>query len=91
VLACFACNDLCRLKDDDDDVRAVASETLLPIATEATVLVQDYMPQILAILWDILLELDQLTASTNSVMNLLGMSVGVALRMHAITRVPCHA
>jgi len=70
------------LKDSDDDVRAVASDTLLPIATEAASLVRDQMPEILSILWDILLELDQLTASTNSVMNLLGMYAGITCIQH---------
>ena len=70
------------LKDSDDDVRAVASDTLLPIATEAASLVRDQMPEILSILWDILLELDQLTASTNSVMNLLGVYAGITCIQH---------
>src|SRR3990167_4561572 len=60
-----------RLKDFDDDVRSVASETLLPVAKDVVRLGFDKMSEILSILWDILLELDDLTSSTNSVMNLL--------------------
>ena len=59
------------LEDKDDDVRAVASETLLPVAKETAEITFDQMPRILSILWDTLEDLDDLTASTNSVMSLL--------------------
>ena len=59
------------LGDTYDDVRAVASDALLPVTEEVSRICIDRLPKILSILWDILLDLDDLTASTNSVMNLL--------------------
>lgn len=59
------------LSDTMDDVRSVAADTLLPVAEHVVRICGDKMPRILRILWDILLDLDDLTASTNSVMNLL--------------------
>uniref|UniRef100_A0A7M5XDP0 Mot1 central domain-containing protein n=1 Tax=Clytia hemisphaerica TaxID=252671 RepID=A0A7M5XDP0_9CNID len=58
-------------QDGDDDVRAVAAAALLPVAEDLGSHFQDEIPNMLTILWDILLELDDLTASTNSVMMLL--------------------
>ncbi|KAJ3393095.1 btaf1 RNA polymerase II, B-TFIID transcription factor-associated, 170kDa [Entophlyctis sp. JEL0112] len=61
------------LKDHDDDVRAVSSSTLLPICD---LLVTVFEPQkihklIVLSLWDTLEELDDLTAATASIMDLL--------------------
>ncbi|KAJ3219778.1 TATA-binding protein-associated factor mot1 [Dinochytrium kinnereticum] len=61
------------LKDNDDDVRAVSSSTLLPIND---ILVSLFPPEvvfkrIVSTLWDCLIELDDLTAATASVMDLL--------------------
>ena len=61
------------LKDRNDDVRAVASSSLLPITG---LLVQVLPPiqifnSIVLILWDCLTELDDLTSATASVMDLL--------------------
>ncbi|KAJ3128607.1 btaf1 RNA polymerase II, B-TFIID transcription factor-associated, 170kDa [Physocladia obscura] len=61
------------LKDHDDDVRAVSSSTLLPICD---VLVSIFPPKkihklIVSSLWETLEELDDLTAATASVMDLL--------------------
>ncbi|KAJ3098886.1 btaf1 RNA polymerase II, B-TFIID transcription factor-associated, 170kDa [Phlyctochytrium planicorne] len=61
------------LKDRDDDVRAVSSSTLLPIND---ILVSIFPPEVIYVkvvsaLWDCLLELDDLTAATASVMDLL--------------------
>lgn len=59
------------LQDVDDDVRAVASDTLLPVAAQVALLGPDAMAQLLAVLWNALTDLDDLTASTSSVMKLL--------------------
>lgn len=60
-----------RLCDLDDDVRAVSAETLLPIAEEMAALLEADMPSLLQTLWNTLLNLDDLTASTALVMDLL--------------------
>ncbi|EGG15746.1 SNF2-related domain-containing protein [Cavenderia fasciculata] len=60
------------LMDRDDDVRATASETFQPLARH--LVAPKYigrLPSLLNILWDILLELDDLAVSTASVLNLL--------------------
>ncbi|EFA86022.1 SNF2-related domain-containing protein [Heterostelium album PN500] len=59
------------LSDRDDDVRATASETFQPLAKQLVANHRDRIQQILTILWDILLELDDLAVSTASVLNLL--------------------
>lgn len=65
------------LSDSDDDVRAVAADTMFPM-TKALVepaagetAGASRVPEILRTLWDILLDLDDLSASTASVMTLL--------------------
>ncbi|KAL6056696.1 TATA-binding protein-associated factor [Balamuthia mandrillaris] len=60
-----------RLKDCDDDVRAIAADCLLPIAETIACSYGDQLPALLCILWEILLDLDDLSASTASVMTLL--------------------
>uniref|UniRef100_A0A8C9TWL8 B-TFIID TATA-box binding protein associated factor 1 n=1 Tax=Scleropages formosus TaxID=113540 RepID=A0A8C9TWL8_SCLFO len=57
------------LQDLDDDVRAVAAAALIPVV-DGLVQLQP-VPFIVNTLWDALLELDDLTASTNSIMTLL--------------------
>ncbi|KAJ8037888.1 hypothetical protein HOLleu_18825 [Holothuria leucospilota] len=59
------------LQDVDDDVRAVASAALIPVTSNLTQFYPDQVPPILVILWDTLLYLDDLTASTSSIMMLL--------------------
>ncbi|XP_036356640.1 TATA-binding protein-associated factor 172 [Octopus sinensis] len=59
------------LKDDDDDVRAVAATALVPVCNELVKLLPNEVPKIIGMLWEILLDLDDLTASTNSIMTLL--------------------
>eukprot|EP01125_Pyxidicula_operculata_P015647 TRINITY_DN5335_c0_g1_i4.p1 TRINITY_DN5335_c0_g1~~TRINITY_DN5335_c0_g1_i4.p1 ORF type:complete len:1864 (-),score=455.04 TRINITY_DN5335_c0_g1_i4:12-5603(-) len=58
------------LKDKEDDVRMVAADTLLPMVSCA-VQNPDQLGNILGILWNSLNEIDDLTASTNSIMKLL--------------------
>ncbi|KAL6965445.1 btaf1 RNA polymerase II, B-TFIID transcription factor-associated, 170kDa [Sarracenia purpurea var. burkii] len=58
------------LEDPDDDVRAVAADALLPSAA-AIVSQKGLLNSIVMLLWDILLDLDDLSPSTSSVMNLL--------------------
>ncbi|XP_075072265.1 TATA-binding protein-associated factor 172 isoform X2 [Mixophyes fleayi] len=59
------------LQDLDDDVRAVAAASLVPVVDSLVRLQFKQVPFILGTLWDALLELDDLTASTNSIMTLL--------------------
>ena len=59
------------LGDTDDDVRAAASEALLPISADVIRLRPRGVPSLLSILWDALLDLDDLTVSTGSVLELL--------------------
>ncbi|XP_041123938.1 TATA-binding protein-associated factor 172 isoform X1 [Polyodon spathula] len=59
------------LQDLDDDVRAVAAAALIPVVDGLVQLQAIKVPFIVNTLWDALLELDDLTASTNSIMTLL--------------------
>ncbi|KAI5617401.1 TATA-binding protein-associated factor 172, partial [Silurus asotus] len=59
------------LQDLDDDVRAVAAAALIPVVEGLVQLQPTKVPFIVNTLWDALLELDDLTASTNSIMTLL--------------------
>ncbi|XP_066534947.1 TATA-binding protein-associated factor 172 isoform X2 [Hoplias malabaricus] len=59
------------LQDLDDDVRAVAAASLIPVVEGLVQLQPAKVPFIVNTLWDALLELDDLTASTNSIMTLL--------------------
>ncbi|XP_073120900.1 TATA-binding protein-associated factor BTAF1 [Henckelia pumila] len=59
------------LEDPDDDVRAVAAEALLPTSAAIVSLKGPILHSIVMLLWDILLDLDDLSPSTSSVMNLL--------------------
>uniref|UniRef100_A0A671LNL0 TATA-binding protein-associated factor 172-like n=1 Tax=Sinocyclocheilus anshuiensis TaxID=1608454 RepID=A0A671LNL0_9TELE len=59
------------LRDLDDDVRAVAAAALIPVVDGLVQLQPAKVPFIVDTLWNALLELDDLTASTNSIMTLL--------------------
>uniref|UniRef100_A0A3Q1I1G0 BTAF1 RNA polymerase II, B-TFIID transcription factor-associated n=1 Tax=Anabas testudineus TaxID=64144 RepID=A0A3Q1I1G0_ANATE len=59
------------LQDLDDDVRAVAAASLIPVVEGLVQLLPSKVPFIVNTLWDALLDLDDLTASTNSIMTLL--------------------
>lgn len=59
------------LEDPDDDVRAVAADALIPTASAIVSLSGEMLHSIVMLLWDILLDLDDLSPSTSSVMNLL--------------------
>ncbi|KAF6727063.1 TATA-binding protein-associated factor 172, partial [Oryzias melastigma] len=59
------------LQDLDDDVRAVAAAALIPVVDGLVQLQTNKVPSIVNTLWDALLDLDDLTASTNSIMTLL--------------------
>ncbi|XVF56738.1 hypothetical protein PTKIN_Ptkin06aG0144500 [Pterospermum kingtungense] len=59
------------LEDPDDDVRAVAADALIPAAAAIVALKGQSLHSIVMLLWDILLDLDDLSPSTSSVMNLL--------------------
>ncbi|XP_022880908.1 TATA-binding protein-associated factor BTAF1 [Olea europaea var. sylvestris] len=53
------------LEDPDDDVRAVAAEALIPIAAAIVSLKGPILHSIVMLLWDILLDLDDLSPSTS--------------------------
>lgn len=59
------------LEDPDDDVRAVSADALIPAASSIVALKGQTLYTIVMLLWDILLDLDDLSPSTSSVMNLL--------------------
>lgn len=59
------------LEDPDDDVRAVAADALIPAASSIVAQMDHTLHTIVMLLWDILLDLDDLSPSTSSVMNLL--------------------
>ncbi|XP_022718724.1 TATA-binding protein-associated factor BTAF1-like isoform X2 [Durio zibethinus] len=59
------------LEDPDDDVRAVAADALIPAAAAIVALKGQSLHSVVMLLWDILLDLDDLSPSTSSVMNLL--------------------
>lgn len=59
------------LEDPDDDVQAVAADALIPAAASIVSLKGLTLHSIVMLLWDILLDLDDLSPSTSSVMNLL--------------------
>ncbi|KAM9726612.1 TATA-binding protein-associated factor 172 [Menidia menidia] len=61
------------LQDLDDDVRAVAASALIPVVDGLVQLLPSKVPFIVNTLWDALLDLDDLTASTNSIMTLLSL------------------
>lgn len=53
------------LEDPDDDVRAVAAEALLPTSAAIASLKGSVLHCIIMLLWDILLDLDDLSPSTS--------------------------
>ncbi|XP_078611730.1 TATA-binding protein-associated factor 172-like isoform X3 [Branchiostoma floridae x Branchiostoma japonicum] len=59
------------LQDSVDDVVAVAAASIVPVVDSLVKILPLQVPGIVKILWDALLELDDLTASTNSIMLLL--------------------
>ncbi|CDF32085.1 unnamed protein product [Chondrus crispus] len=56
------------LRDQDDDVRAVAAEALLPVVHQLIAFMPHQVPGLVTTLWDALLDLDDISASTSSVL-----------------------
>ncbi|KAL6574461.1 btaf1 RNA polymerase II, B-TFIID transcription factor-associated, 170kDa [Orobanche minor] len=56
------------LEDPDDDVRAVAAEALIPTSAAIVSLKGSMLHSIIMLLWDILLDLDDLSPSTSRVL-----------------------
>ena len=54
---------LLALQDPDDDVRAVAAEALLPVASQICRCEAMVQKQIIELLWDALLDVDELSPS----------------------------
>ncbi len=59
------------LQDEDDDVRAAAGEALIPVAQAVVDIMPSKVPKLVSILWDALLDIDDISASTSSVLRLL--------------------
>jgi len=59
------------LKDEIDDVSAVAAATLVPVKDELMTLLPEKVPLIVSYLWDALLDLDELAACTGDLLMLL--------------------
>ncbi|CAG9863360.1 unnamed protein product [Phyllotreta striolata] len=59
------------LSDSVDDVSAVAASALIPVAGKLTELVPESLPTVIAKLWELLSEQDELAAACNSFMGLL--------------------
>lgn len=76
----FICLIHVRLTDSEDDIRAVAADILLPLChsllesepIDQTIL--SHFVSIINILWNSLIDSDELTVSIASIMNLLGTS-----------------
>lgn len=73
------------LQDTDDDVKAVAAGALLPVANKLHKILEDKIPQLVQILWDSLLDLDDLSASTSAIMDLLS-NLLISLQQQPLTR-----
>ncbi|XP_018335221.1 TATA-binding protein-associated factor 172 [Agrilus planipennis] len=59
------------LSDPVDDVGAVAASALIPVTNKLIELVPQHLPTVVAKLWDLLAEQDELAAACNSFMGLL--------------------
>ena len=59
------------LQDTSDDVRAAAAEALAPVSGDLVKLHFENVSNVVRILWDTLIELDDLTVSTSSILTLL--------------------
>ncbi|KAK8787362.1 hypothetical protein V5799_022862 [Amblyomma americanum] len=59
------------LQDQNDDVSAVAAAALVPVTEELVRTLPHQVPRVVRTLWDALLELDDLTSSTSSILMLL--------------------
>ncbi|WFD01681.1 TATA-binding protein-associated factor mot1 [Malassezia obtusa] len=81
------------LRDDDDDVRAVAAATLLPVTQELVEQHLDRIPALLDQLWSCISDMkDDLSSSTGGVMDLLASLFGYARVMELMqTRTGEHA
>ena len=70
------------LADESDEVRAASADALLPIIGIVETCSTTHLGAILATLWDSLLELDDLAASTASVLRLLSSIISLTLVKH---------
>eukprot|EP00041_Stephanoeca_diplocostata_P038978 m.1575863 g.1575863 ORF g.1575863 m.1575863 type:complete len:1877 (-) comp25308_c0_seq54:5766-11396(-) len=76
------------LEDESDDVRAAAADALLPISDQVVTTRPQSVTALLDILWDALLDLDDLAVSTSSVLALLSDLVAVAARRRTDAAAP---
>lgn len=59
------------LKDEVDDVSAVAASSLVPVKDKLLEILPDKVPVIIEFLWDSLVNIDELTSSTSNILMLL--------------------
>jgi len=79
------------LADHDDDVRAVAAATLVPVADQFIVLRPNAVQSLIDTLWSSLEDLrDDLSASTGSVMDLLAKLFSIPNVLESITKAAFH-
>ena len=69
------------MQDHSDDVRAVAAEALLPLTKALAV---NPPPGLQQILWDILLEVEELSPSTGHLHCLVMLSMFLSLRLNCL-------
>lgn len=74
------------LQDQNDDVSAVAAAALVPVTEDLVKTLPHQVPRVVQTLWDALLELDDLTSSTSSILMLLA-----ALLTHSTSVQPAQA
>ncbi|XP_077552416.1 TATA-binding protein-associated factor 172-like isoform X1 [Haemaphysalis longicornis] len=72
------------LQDQNDDVSAVAAAALVPVTEDLVRTLPLQVPRVVVTLWDALLELDDLTSSTSSILMLLA-----ALLSHGTAKGAC--
>ncbi|EDV27672.1 uncharacterized protein TRIADDRAFT_53613 [Trichoplax adhaerens] len=78
------------LKDHNDDVKAVAADTLVPVTQHLIETFPNKITSILNILWDSVKNLDDLTTSTSSIMTLLSSLSLRAVKAGCLSLQPFH-
>lgn len=72
------------LQDQNDDVSAVAAAALVPVTEDLVKILPQQVPRVVRTLWDALLELDDLTSSTSSILMLLAALLSHSTSVHPI-------
>ncbi|XP_064478043.1 TATA-binding protein-associated factor 172-like [Ornithodoros turicata] len=77
------------LQDHNDDVSAVAAAALVPVTDDLVRIMPNEVPRVIGTLWDSLLDLDDLTSSTSSILTLLASLLSYSL-VQASNQDPSH-